>query len=247
VKKRPSFFKIEQYLAGELNAAEVREFEIQLETDPGLKRYVQLQKGLRYDASTTIVQTQLRPAMGGFVLSKAWKRIGERLSPVFPPQVAWAMGLCLLAGAVLVLFRPESLSVDSSESDFTAKGASVPFFLTVGGNDIQPDQSGTASAGDTMNFVYRSLAGLHVQIWYQDDGGALQSYLAPSNSSSSWKAASAWREANQKVVLSSDWNKESVWIVWSDHGFTSQEAKKALEGGRADGIQKTVFHFTRSR
>lgn len=247
MNRKPSLFMVEQYLAGELKPAEFREFEELMASDPSLKGYVQLQQGIRYNGPRLAIQPQAvrsNPVKKP-VFSSWWEKAGELLSPVLPPQVAWAMGLCLLAGAVLVLFRPDHL--ENAVPEFTAKGSSVPFHMRVGGQDFQPEQSGFARAGDTMTFVYRSLAGMRVQIWYQDDGGALKPYLAPSNSASSWPGSSAWHEADYKVVLFSDWKKESIWVLWSDHDFTAREASKVLSEGRGgSSIQKVGFQLVRT-
>ena len=244
----PSLFMVEQYLAGELNPAEFQKFEELMTSDPSLKSYVQLQQGIRYNGPGLAIQPQAvrsNPVKKP-VFSSWWEKAGELLSPLLPPQVAWAMGLCLLAGAVLVLFRPDHL--ENAVPEFTAKGSSVPFHMRVGGQDFQPEQSGFARAGDTMTFVYRSLAGMHVQIWYQDDGGALKPYLAPSNFASSWPGSSAWHEADYKVVLFSDWKKESIWVLWSEENFNVQDARSFLEG-RSDGdsMHKAGFQLVRSR
>ena len=247
MNKKPSLFMVEQYLLGELTPAEFCEFESLMASDPKLKSYVHLQQGIRYNGPSLAVQQQtvrtnpIRTPLFSSLLEKA----GEIFSPLFPPQVAWAMGLCLLAGAVLVLFRPDHL--ENAGPEFTAKGSSAPFHMHVGGQDFQPEQSGFARAGDTMTFVYRSLAGMHVQIWYQDDGGALKPYLAPSNFASSWPVSSAWRESDYKVVLFSDWKKESIWVLWSDHDFTAREAGKVLSQGLGgSSIQKVGFQIVRT-
>ena len=250
MNKKPSMFLIEQYLAGDLNPAEFREFEALMESDLSLKSYVQLQQGVRYEGPRlmmpvvpTLIMASRKPK--NTVFSSWWRRTGDLVSPLLPPQVAWAMGLCLLAGAVLVLFRPEHLETTTPE--FRAKGSTIPFHMRVGGQDFQPEQSGFAKAGDTMTFVYRSLAGMHVQIWYQDDGGELKPYLAPSNSASSWPSSSTWHEADYKVVLFSDWKKESIWVLWSDKDFTAREAGKILAEGRGgSSIQRVGFQLVRT-
>ena len=247
-KMKPSLFRVEQYLNGELNTAESRDFESLMASDPDLKSFVQSQSRIRYEGFIPAFQSakiQAARFSQPSVFSEWRRKMGERFSPVFPPPVAWAMGLCLLAGAVLVLFRPERL--EYPVQDFTAKGSSAPFHLRVGAKDFQPEQSGFVKAGDTMSFVYRSLTGAHVQIWYQDDGGEIKPYLAPTSGASSWAGTSTWRQADYKVVLFSDWNKESIWVLWSDQDFGNQEARKVLEGGRGgEAIQKVAFHLVRT-
>ncbi len=214
-----------------------------MKMDSRLKDYVESQRTLQYEGLS--LQRHF-PRMKTESVFSVWRaKLDDFFSPLFPPQVAWAMGLCLLAGAVLVLFRPERIEKPAMD-EFTAKGSTVPFQMRVGNQDFQPEQSAFARAGDTMSFLYRSLAGAHVQIWYQDDGGEIKPYLAPSSGASSWLGVSAWHEADYKVVLFSDWNKESVWILWSDQDFTSRAARKVLEGEGVGAIQKVGFHLVRT-
>jgi hypothetical protein len=244
VNKKPSLFKIEQYLTGELSPVEIQEFEALMGVDPGLKEYVQAQRSIRYEGPVPVFQAKIqRTSAKESVFSILGGKIGEWVSPLLHPQVAWAMGLCLLAGSVMVLFRPDRLQSPSVE--FTAKGSDIPFQLRVNGRQIQPEQTGFARAGETMSFAYRSLAGMNVQVWYQDDGGEIKPYVAQT-AGASWSRSSAWREADYKIILSSDWNRESVWILWSERNFTPQESRKVLEGVRSDAIQKVGYHLVRT-
>ena len=245
-----SFFKVEQYLNGELNKAELRDFEIFLKSNLELDSYVKAQRAIRYEGSMPVFHTKphrvFESAFAQPSLSAWWRKVNDAFAPAFPPQLGWAMGLCLLAGAALMLFKPERMA--NVNSEYTAKGLSVPFQLHVGGRDIQSGQTGFAKAGDTLAFAYRNLAGMHVQVWYQDDGGEIRPYVATSNGSSSWPRASAWREADDKVVLFSDWNKESIWVLWSEENFTLQDARKVLEGGPGgDSMHKTNFQLVRTQ
>lgn len=244
MNNKPSLFKIEQYLTGELSPIEIHEFEALMEADSGLKEYVQTQRSIRYEGPIPVFQAQIQrtPAKES-IFSVLGGKVGEWVSPLLHPQVAWAMGLCLLAGAVMVLFHPGHMQ--SPGVEYTAKGSGVPFQLRINGHQISPEQSGFARSGETMSFVYRSLAGMTVQVWYQDDGGEIKPYVAPP-AGASWSSSSTWREADYKIILSSDWNRESVWILWSERNFTPQEARKVLEGGRSDAIQKVGYHLIRT-
>ena len=218
-----------------------------MKVDQELGNYVATQQNIRYEGPMPSFKPKRvwESAHSGSSAPAWWRKISDTLSPVFPPQVGWAMGLCLLAGAVLVFFKPERAV--NPDSEYTAKGVSVPFQLHVGGNNIQPGQTGFAKAGDTLEFAYRNLAGVHVQVWYQDDGGEIRPYIASANGASSWPSASAWHEADDKVVLFSDWNRESVWVIWSEENFSLQDARKFLEGGAGDSMHKANFQLVRTR
>lgn len=242
---RISLRRLDALMLGTLPAAEADALRLALERDPAAKAYVERLSAMRPRRGYADLEARLRdrapaslPARLRAALATLRPRGGTRPGnarsaprlPIFGG--AAAAFAALLLGASLWIGRWEPAG--PAEGGFRAKGGARPeIALRHRGTEFVPGALVPARSGDTLAFAYRSADSLHIQIWYQEDGGGPAPMTGPGGFT--LPPATAWTEASQRIRLEGSWKRQQLWILLSRRSLDRERAADAVRRGRGDG------------
>jgi hypothetical protein len=103
------------------------------------------------------------------------------------------------------------------------------------------------SGTDTVRFWYRSSQAKFVQLWYQEDKGAIAPFPGSGDKAAAWAGNTKWSLAPKKILLGGEWSRQSLFVVSADRALSPSEAGAAISAGASgsSSIQVATFRLTR--
>jgi hypothetical protein len=261
---RISLWKLDRLMQGDLPGPEADALRAAVSQSPEalayLERNASLKSGLalqdiRFGASSGGSQRKARPAG-----NSGWIRVRDLLSlrsGMRGPGYAFAFVLALGIGVWTWRIQdiqdlqgaPAKVAVAVAETarpgNYSIKGSGeADFRITIRDTESDTGQLISARNGDTLGLNYRSARPVTAQIWYREEGRQALPMTGTAETIP-LEAAMSWRPAGPRIVLEGDWNRQTVWVVWSAAPFTSEAAKGALDGSANPALRIASFRMVR--
>jgi hypothetical protein len=176
---------------------------------------------MEYLAATRRSRRAPRPEAHTF-----WQRLWGSLSGGGAVRGAFAALILLLSGAAVLRYG------SFGTPDLRAKG-SASFYLFVNGRQVSGDTV-RCGPGDTLQFGVISPKPVHYAVLYQDDGGALLSYMG--GDSEPPVGTPKGENLPHSLVLEGTWSEEAIHCVWSGSPLPPERAReRAMRPESASG------------
>lgn len=252
-----SHWEIERLLRGDLTEREAENLRARISASPELTRYFDSlrneapartfadlrAKASRAGAPQRLPAAPVRSAQGGRNL---WAEWGERLLRGTGPRLAFGAALVLLIGVSIRTLRPSP--AEPAPGAYAAKGDDgFEVVLRIGGSDLEPDVTRQVSGADTVRVLYRGTQARFVQLWYQEDDGAIAPFPGNGDQAAPWAGSPKWSLAPKKILLAGEWARQSIFVVSSDRPLSPSQAGAAIspDSPRKPSIQVARFRLMR--
>ena len=179
-----------------------------------------------------------------------WNRFRDFLSlrsGLRGPGYAFAFVLALGIGVWTWRLQnaPPALAETAPPGNYRIKGSGeAEFRMVIRDTESDTGQLISARNGDTLGLSYRSARPVTAQVWYREEGRQALPMTGTAETIP-LKPAMSWRQAGPRIVLEGDWNRQTMWVVWSAAPFTSEAAKGALDGHAIPALQVASFRMVR--
>jgi hypothetical protein len=252
-----SHWEIERLLRGDLTEQEAESLRARISASPELSRYFASMRDeapartfgdLREKASRAGIPGRRAAAPARSVLGDpgAWTGFVGRLFRGTGPRLAIGAAMLLLIGISIRTFLP--VPVKPVPEAYAAKGEEgFEILLRIGGIELEPDVTGAVSGTDTIRVLYRSSRDRLVQLWYQEDDGAIAPFPGSGDRAPAWAVTSKWSLAPKKILLSGEWERQSIFVVSSDRALSPSDVRAAIASEASRGASVQVAHFRLKR
>ncbi len=221
--------EIELYLGGECSKKTKAAIEHYIEANSDFKEYLQNYRNDTFSVPLTnvierskrgVTQKCTKNKIQIFGVLADW--VQQRMTS---PQikVAFSTALFMVIGITITM---STLKKYPSNEVF-AKGTSK-IELLLNNHVVENAYSNPVHNNDTLQFQYRSVSDIHVIVLYQDDGGAIQSYIDFEGQSVLWQLSLNWKRGSKKVVFWDDFTDEIIWVITSIERFSKSEAIETI-------------------
>jgi hypothetical protein len=224
-----SMWKLDRLIAGELPEAEAAELRKTVASSPELQSYLLETGKLKSNLS---VQAMLKAVRGEDAPAPSFpSRFREFLQSRGSRQGGVAIAFAAALG--IGMWSWQAREAAPVGSGYQTKGKDAPDIrIVLNGAEYDTSDLVQSRSGDTLGFSYRSPFPITMQIWYREDDKPAEAMPGPS-SISVWKTSMGWRRASERVILEGRWKRQSIFVIWSQSGFTDGEARRLLGKGEA--------------
>jgi hypothetical protein len=251
---RISLWKLDRLMQGDLPVPEAEALRAAVSRSPEALAYMQrnasLKSGLRIEGIRSGASTGGSGRTTPPAENPGWIRIRDFLSLRSGVRGAgFACAFALALGIGLWTWRlqnaPPPLSETALPGNYRIKGSGeAEFRILIRDTESDTGQLISARNGDTLGLSYRSARPVTAQVWYREEGGQALPMTGTAETIP-LEPAMSWRQAGPRIVLEGDWNRQTVWVVWSAAPFTSEAARDALDGHAIPELRIASFRMVR--
>lgn len=228
-----SLLKLDLFLKGELDPAEMEDVRKRVAADADAARYLREAQAQRHGGTWADVDARLRASKPrtGSARPRTFKGISPRLSPGW----ALAAAACLALVAAFWILHPTPKAENPGPlAVHSPKGGNGRFEvrLELAGRSLEPGTVGRLRDGESVKLQYRSLEPRYVRVRIQADEGKAEDL--DLGNGASFGPATRWSGIPLRVPAGKEWRRIRIWVVSSLAPVGERETTRTIANASSE-------------